>query len=83
MHTSCLRLKDSRTACLLQACPSSNSLAPHTHWSLLLLLLQVSKFEAERIAGGELQRLIAQKRLILVLDLDHTLLNTGVCRTLG
>jgi predicted secreted acid phosphatase len=47
---------------------------------LLLLVLQVAPHEAARIANDGLQRLIAQKRLVLVLDLDHTLLNTGAPR---
>eukprot|EP00879_Flechtneria_rotunda_P003572 GHRR01003806.1.p1 GENE.GHRR01003806.1~~GHRR01003806.1.p1 ORF type:complete len:605 (+),score=304.07 GHRR01003806.1:163-1977(+) len=38
--------------------------------------LEVSADEAARIATGSLQRLLASRRLILVLDLDHTLLNT-------
>jgi predicted secreted acid phosphatase len=42
------------------------------------VVLQVAAHEAARIAEVGLQRLIAQKRLVLVLDLDHTLLNTGV-----
>lgn len=41
-------------------------------------VLQVAAHEAARIAEVGLQRLQAQKRLVLVLDLDHTLLNTGV-----
>ena len=45
--------------------------------SCVLQPYQVSAGEAARIASGSLQRLIAQKRLVLVLDLDHTLLNTG------
>jgi hypothetical protein len=53
------------------------TLSTHARPLLLLLLLQVAPHEAARIANDGLQRLIAQKRLVLVLDLDHTLLNTG------
>lgn len=39
-------------------------------------ILQVSADEAARIATDGVKKLIASRRLVLVLDLDHTLLNT-------
>ncbi|PSC72296.1 RNA polymerase II C-terminal domain phosphatase-like 4 [Micractinium conductrix] len=38
--------------------------------------LEVSKHEAERLRQGTAERLLAQKKLLLILDLDHTLLNS-------
>ena len=43
---------------------------------MLFHMAQVSAEEAIRIAAGSQARLLATRRLILVLDLDHTLLNT-------
>lgn len=38
--------------------------------------LEVSKHEAERLRQGTADRLLASRRLLLILDLDHTLLNS-------
>lgn len=38
--------------------------------------LEVSKHEAERLRQGTADRLLANRRLLLILDLDHTLLNS-------
>ncbi|KAL4450062.1 hypothetical protein ABPG77_010731 [Micractinium sp. CCAP 211/92] len=38
--------------------------------------LEVSKHEAERMRQGTADRLLASRKLLLILDLDHTLLNS-------
>lgn len=38
---------------------------------------QVSKREAKRIREMDEKRVLAEKKLVLVLDIDHTLLNSG------
>lgn len=38
--------------------------------------LEVSKHEAERLRQGTADRLLASRKLLLILDLDHTLLNS-------
>ncbi|KAI7844187.1 hypothetical protein COHA_002322 [Chlorella ohadii] len=38
--------------------------------------LEVSKHEAERVRQGTADRLLAGRKLLLILDLDHTLLNS-------
>ena len=39
--------------------------------------MEVSRLEADRIRGNELERVLSNKKLYLVLDLDHTLLNSA------
>jgi RNA polymerase II C-terminal domain phosphatase-like 3/4 len=38
--------------------------------------IEVSGHEAERLKASEVSRLISEQKLVLVLDLDHTLLNS-------
>ncbi|KAG2484635.1 hypothetical protein HYH03_016588 [Edaphochlamys debaryana] len=38
--------------------------------------VEISQGEAERVRRGAVSRLLSRKRLILILDLDHTLLNS-------
>lgn len=39
--------------------------------------LEVSSLEAERIRSNELEKILSKRKLYLVLDLDHTLLNSA------
>eukprot|EP00250_Pteridium_aquilinum_P022100 c25301_g1_i1 orf=498-2045(-) len=39
--------------------------------------LEVSRSEAERIRSNELEKILSKRKLYLVLDLDHTLLNSA------
>lgn len=39
--------------------------------------LEITQTEAERMRSNELEKLLAKKKLYLVLDLDHTLLNSA------
>lgn len=45
--------------------------------SRLLQGLEVSSLEAERIRSNELEKILSKRKLYLVLDLDHTLLNSA------